>query len=43
MERARETVRKTAGNEDGVVGYGIAWLLGVPVSVLIVIYLIFGR
>jgi len=38
-----EKLHSTVGNEDGVVGYGIAWLLGVPVSVLVIIYLIFGR
>lgn len=43
MNQLLEKARKQVGNEDGVVGYGIAWLLGVPVSVLVVIYLIFGR
>jgi hypothetical protein len=28
-------------NEDGKAGYLFAWLLGVPASVLFVIYLIF--
>jgi hypothetical protein len=28
-------------NEDGVIKYGIAYLLGVPLSVLIVIFLLF--
>jgi hypothetical protein len=26
--------------EDGIVKYGIAWLLGVPFSVLVVIFLL---
>ena len=26
--------------EDGIIKYGIAWLLGVPVSVLIVVFLL---
>lgn len=26
--------------EDGIVKYGIAWLLGVPVSLLILIFLV---
>ena len=26
--------------EDGIVKYGIAWLLGVPLSVLVVIFLL---
>lgn len=25
--------------EDGIIKYGIAWLLGVPLSVLVVIFL----
>jgi hypothetical protein len=25
--------------EDGIIKYGIAWLLGVPVSVLVLIFL----
>jgi hypothetical protein len=43
LTKVQSSLRKTAGGEDGVVGYGIAWLLGVPLSVLVVIYLIFGR
>ena len=27
--------------EDGVIKYGIAWLLGVPLSVLIIVFLLF--
>ena len=27
-------------NEDGIIKYGIAWLLGVPVSVLVLIFLV---
>jgi len=30
------------GSERGVIGYGIAWLLGVPVSLLVIIYLLTG-
>jgi len=30
-------------NEDGKIGYIIAWLLGVPVSVLFLIFLIRGH
>lgn len=43
LEKARTSAVKTLNDERGVVGYGIAWLLGVPVSVLVIIYLIFGR
>ena len=28
--------------QDGAMGYGIAWLLGVPVSVLFVVFLLRG-
>lgn len=43
INKAHELLPETVQNERGVVGYGIAWLLGVPLSVLVVIYLIFGR
>ena len=43
LTKVQSSMRKTVSNEDGVVGYGIAWLLGVPLSVLVVIYLIFSR
>lgn len=43
LTKLQSSMRKTVGNEDGVVGYGIAWLMGVPVTVLVVLYLIFGR
>ncbi len=33
-------VQMRSKNEDGIVKYGIAWLLGVPVSVLVVIFLL---
>lgn len=43
LEKVRRSAVKTVQDEKGVVGYGIAWLLGVPLSVLVIIYLIFGR
>lgn len=43
LTKVGSSLQKTVSNEDGVLGYGIAWLLGVPVSVLVVLYLIFGR
>lgn len=43
LTKVRSSMAKTAGSEEGVLSYGIAWLLGVPLSVLVVIYLIFGR
>ena len=33
---------KLIEKQDGVIGYGIAWLLGIPVSVLFVIFLLRG-
>lgn len=33
-------VRMKLENEDGIVKYGIAWLLGVPLSLLVVIFLL---
>jgi hypothetical protein len=43
INKAHELLPEAVKNERGVIGYGIAWLLGVPLSVLVVIYLIFGR
>jgi hypothetical protein len=28
-------------NEQGIIKYGIAWLLGVPVTLLIIIFILF--
>ena len=28
-------------NEDGIIKYGIAYMLGVPLSVLIIVFLLF--
>lgn len=28
------------GNEDGIIKYGIAWMLGVPLSVLVIIFIL---
>lgn len=36
-----ERVQDRVQNEDGIIAYGIAWMLGVPVSVLVILYLIF--
>lgn len=27
-------------NEDGIIKYGIAWLLGVPLTVLVIIFVL---
>ncbi len=34
---------KVLGNEHGAIGYLVAWLLGVPATVLLVVFLVFGR
>jgi hypothetical protein len=36
-ERGRDV---RLSKEDGIIKYGIAWLLGVPLSVLVVIFLL---
>jgi len=38
-----EKVQRKTRSEDGIIGYGIAWLLGVPATVLVIIYLLFNR
>jgi hypothetical protein len=35
----RKDRRMDLKQEDGIIKYGIAWLLGVPVSVLVLIFL----
>ncbi len=35
-----ETVVKS---EEGAVGYLVAWLLGIPASILLIFFLFFGR
>jgi len=38
----KNDVVRVLGNQHGRIGYLVAWLLGVPASVLLVIFLIFG-
>lgn len=38
----RRTVAQRLG-ESGKIGYAILWLLGVPLPLLIIVYLIWGR
>ena len=40
MKRLSERV--TAGDETGAIGYILMWLLGVPASILFVIFLLRG-
>lgn len=44
IEKVQDRLDKTLGDEGGrVAAYGIAWLLGVPLSLLVLIYLIRGH
>lgn len=44
IEKMGSSLRRTMNSEaGGLAGYGIAWLLGVPLTVLVIAYLIFGR
>jgi hypothetical protein len=38
-----ESVTPVIGNESGRIGYIIAWLLGVPASVLFLVFLVRGH
>ncbi len=38
MEKFRSLMRK----QEGKIGYAIAWLLGVPIPILVLIYLLRG-
>ncbi len=40
VESRETTGRCRVGQEDVMAKYGIAWLLGVPASVLILVYLV---
>ncbi len=42
MEKATAQIQKI-DNEKGVIGYGIAWMLGVPVAALVIFWLLFGH
>jgi hypothetical protein len=33
---------KTPKNEQGAVGYALAWLLGIPIPILLIVFLIRG-
>jgi hypothetical protein len=44
LEKAQKKLEATVGNErGGVAAYGIAWLFGVPVTLLVLIWLIRGN
>ena len=38
----RNAIPKVMNNEKGAIGYIFAWLLGVPASILLVIFLLRG-
>jgi hypothetical protein len=40
LERASRRAHRAPRQEKGIVGYGIAWLLGVPATLLVIIYLL---
>lgn len=42
MREVMEPVLKKASSEKGAIGYIFAWLLGVPASLLVIIYLLRG-
>ena len=42
VDRLRSLLTKTAGDDTGAAGYILAWLLGVPASVLFLIFLMRG-
>ena len=35
-------LRKIIKNEDGALGWGLLWLIGIPVPILIVLFLMRG-
>ena len=42
IEAFKERIRTLKEKEEGAMGYILAWLMGVPVSVLFVIFLLRG-
>lgn len=43
MENIKTKAMDILGNQTGAVGYLVAWLLGVPATLLILIFLIRGH
>ena len=39
---SKDKLREFVNSSEGALGYGIAWLLGVPASLLFVIFLLRG-
>jgi len=37
-----KTIKETADQAGGVAGYGLLWLLGIPLPILLIIYLLHG-
>ena len=37
------TVQPGQDGQEGKIGWALAWLIGVPLPVLVILYLIFGR
>ena len=43
LMRRTNQVMRSAGREAGKIGWALLWLLGVPLPILIIIYLIRGH
>lgn len=42
MQRLRNALKERARREDGKVGWILLWLLGVPIPILLVLFLLRG-
>lgn len=42
VDKARKSIERMA-NRDGKIGWAILWLLGVPLPILLVLYLLMGH
>jgi len=42
MKKQIEKTKSYVTNENGAIGYLVAWILGVPASILLVIFLLRG-
>jgi len=43
LEKTRELKKKVSDQEGGVLPYAIAWWLGVPLVILLIVFLIRGH
>jgi hypothetical protein len=42
MSRQERILERILSSQEGKIGYVVAWFLGVPASVLLLIFLVFG-